>query len=145
MLLDCINQVTETQEKFQGLPLGARAVQIADGQTSTYFLTTFGRAKRETVCAGEVNIDPSLSQALHMLNGDAVHGKVAQGGAVKKLLDQGKTPEQVIETLYLRCLSRKPTPEETAEAAGRRRRRGEPASRSGRRVLGHPELPRVPV
>jgi len=112
MLLDCINQVTETREKFQGLPLGARAVQIADGQTSNYFLTTFGRAKRETVCACEANTDPSLSQALHMLNGEAVHGKIAQGGAVKKLLDQGKTPEQVIETLFVRCLSRKPTPEE---------------------------------
>ena len=145
MLLDCISQVTETKDKFQGLPLGARAVQIADGQTSTYFLTTFGRAKRETVCACEAKTDPTLSQALHMLNGDAVHGKIAQGGVVKKLLDQGKTPEQVIETLYVRCLSRKPTPEETAEAAGRRRRRGEPASRPGRRVLGHPELARVPV
>ncbi len=112
MLLDCINQVTETKEKFQGLPLGARAVQIADGQTSNYFLTTFGRAKRETVCACEANTDPSLSQALHMLNGDAVHGKIAQGGAVKKLLDQGKTPEQVIETLFVRCLSHKPAAEE---------------------------------
>jgi len=112
MLLDCVNQVTETKEKFQGLPLGARAVQIADGQTSTYFLTTFGRAKRETVCACEANTDPSLSQALHLLNGDAVQGKIAQGGVVKKLLGQGKTPEQVIDTLYLRCLSRQPTAEE---------------------------------
>ena len=60
MLLDCISQVTETKEKFRGLPLGARAVQIADGQTSTYFLTTFGRAPRETVCAdrGEYRPDP---------------------------------------------------------------------------------------
>ncbi len=43
-LLDCISQVTETKNKFPGLPLGARAVQIADGDASTYFLTTFGRA-----------------------------------------------------------------------------------------------------
>lgn len=112
MLLDCINQVTETKEKFQGLPLGARAVQIADGQTSNYFLTTFGRAKRETVCACEANTDPSLSQALHMLNGEAAHGKIVQGGAVKRLLDQGKTPEQVVETLFVRCLSRQPAPDE---------------------------------
>jgi hypothetical protein len=112
-LLDCVNQLTETQEKFQGLPLGARAVQIADGQTSTYFLTTFGRAKRETVCACEASTDPSLSQALHLLNGEAIHGKVLQGGGVKKLLDQGQTPEQVVEILYIRCLSRRPTPEET--------------------------------
>ncbi|MFT7643512.1 MAG: hypothetical protein ACI9G1_005278, partial [Pirellulaceae bacterium] len=35
MLLDCINQVAQTNDKFRGLPIGARAVQIADGQTST--------------------------------------------------------------------------------------------------------------
>ncbi|MBI3837610.1 MAG: DUF1549 domain-containing protein, partial [Planctomycetia bacterium] len=52
-LLDCLSQVTEVQEKFQGLPLGARAVQIADGQTSNYFLTSFGRSPRTTVCAAE--------------------------------------------------------------------------------------------
>jgi hypothetical protein len=111
-LLDCVSQVTETQEKFRGLPLGARAVQIADGETTTYFLTTFGRAKRETVCACEATTDPSLSQALHMLNGDAVHGKILQGGVVKKLLDAGKTPQQAIESLYVRCLTRQPTPDE---------------------------------
>jgi len=112
MLLDCLSQVTQTKEKFRGLPLGARAVQIADGETSTYFLTTFGRAKRETVCACEATTDPTLSQALHMLNGEAVQGKIAQGGVVKKLLEQGQTPEQVIESLYIRCLCRKPTADE---------------------------------
>jgi len=30
-MLDCISQVTETKTQFPGLPLGARAVQIADG------------------------------------------------------------------------------------------------------------------
>jgi hypothetical protein len=112
-LLDCLGQVTATKDKFQGLPLGARAVQIADGNASTYFLTTFGRAKRETVCACEATTDPSLSQALHLLNGNTVHGKIQQGGVVKTLLAGGKTPEQVIESLYIRCLSRKPTAEES--------------------------------
>jgi hypothetical protein len=112
-MLDCISQVTETKEKFRGLPLGARAVQIADGGTSTYFLTTFGRAKRDTVCACEASTDPSLSQALHMINGESAHGKIAQGGIVQRMLAEGKTPEQVIESLYIRCLTRKPTPEES--------------------------------
>jgi hypothetical protein len=113
-LLDCICTVTEAREKFQGLPLGARAIHIADGNASTYFLTTFGRAKRETVSASEATTDPSLSQALHMLNGAAVHGKIAQGGAVKKLLAQeGMTPEKALEALFFRCLTRKPTPDET--------------------------------
>lgn len=111
-LLDCLSQVTETEEKFRGLPLGARAVQVADGTTSNYFLTSFGRAPRETVCACEASTDPSLSQALHLLNGDAVHGKIQRGGVVKGLLDEGKTTEQAIKTLYIRCLTRKPTAEE---------------------------------
>ncbi len=42
-LLDTISAVTDTKDKFDGLPLGARAVQIADGTRSTYFLRTFGR------------------------------------------------------------------------------------------------------
>jgi hypothetical protein len=112
MLLDCLNQVTQTREKFRGLPLGARATQIADGETSTYFLTTFGRAKRETVCACEATTAPTLSQALHLLNGEAVQGKIAQGAVVKKLLDQGQTPTQVLESLYLRALGRKPVADE---------------------------------
>ncbi len=111
-LLDCITQVTETKDKFRGLPLGARAVQIADGGTSTYFLDTFGRSPRETVCAGDAKTDPTLSQSLHLLNGPTLEGKIQQGAVVKKLLAEKKTPEQVIETLYVRCLSRKPTADE---------------------------------
>lgn len=115
MLLDCISQVTETKDKFRGLPAGARAVQIADGNTSNYFLTTFGRAERETVCACEATTDPSLSQALHLLNGDTVDGKIRNGGVVKNLMAEGLSPEQVIETLFIRTLTRRPTPEETIE------------------------------
>ena len=50
VLLDIISQVTDTQNKFRGLPNGSSAVEIVDGGTSTFFLTTFGRATRTTVC-----------------------------------------------------------------------------------------------
>jgi len=115
VLLDTISQVTETKNKFQGLPLGARAVQIADGNVNTYFLTTFGRAKRDTVCSCEVVMEPNLSQALHLLLGETVNARIAQGGVVARLLKEGKTPEQVLEDLYLRCFSRKPTAAEIAD------------------------------
>jgi hypothetical protein len=108
-LLDCISQVTSTKEKFQGLPVGARAVQIADGSTSNYFLTTFGRSARTTVCADEATTDPSLSQALHLINGNAVSGKINQGGLLKQWKEQGLPPEGIIDRIYLRCLSRFPT------------------------------------
>jgi hypothetical protein len=112
-LLDCIGQATGAPDKFQGLPLGARAVQIADGATRNYFLTTFGRSPRDTVCACDATTEPTLSQALHMLNGNTIQGKIQQGNAVKKLLDAKKEPPEIIETLYARCLTRLPTPEET--------------------------------
>ncbi len=108
-LLDCISQATTTKDKFRGLPLGAKAVQIADGTTSNYFLTSFGRSPRNTVCANEASTDPSLSQALHLLNGDSVHGKISQGRLVATLLEQGRSPDEVIEQIYVRCLSRIPT------------------------------------
>jgi hypothetical protein len=87
-------------------------VQVADGRTSNYFLTTFGRSDRETVCACEAKTEPNLSQALHMLNGQTIGGKIAQGALVGKWLKEGKTPPQVIENIYIRALSRKPTADE---------------------------------
>lgn len=115
VLLDVISEVTNTKNKFRGLPVGARAVQIADGNTTNYFLTAFGRASRETVCACEVKVEPNLSQALHLLNGSTLQDKIQQGQIVASQLQAGKTPEQVIEDLYIRCLTRLPTEEEMAQ------------------------------
>ncbi len=115
VLLDCISEVTETQDKFPGLPRGAHAVEIADGNTANYFLTTFGRASRTTVCSCEVKVDPNLSQALHLLNGRTLQSKIEDGAVVKKLLKEGQTPDRIIENLYLRCFSRKPMDDEMAK------------------------------
>ncbi len=117
VLYDLVSQATGTmdQNKFRGLPQGARAVQIADGQTTTYFLTTFGRASRETVCSCEVKMDPNLSQALHLLNGDTVHNKIRGGGVVAKQLERKLSPEQIVDELYLSTLGRKPTAAEVSK------------------------------
>ena len=117
VLLDCLCAITNAPEKYPGLPMGARAVQIADGGLSTYFLTTFGRAPRVTVCACEAKSEPTLSQALHMLNGSAVHNKINQGKLVETMLDAGKPPNEVVEEIYIRCLGRKPTEEEAKRIA----------------------------
>lgn len=112
ILLDCLMQATGKVEKLPGLQRGASATQIADGKASTYFLTTFGRAKRETVCACESTAQPTLSQALQLLNGYSVHKKIGQGGLIEKWLEEGKQPAEVIDVIYLRCLSRAPTDQE---------------------------------
>jgi hypothetical protein len=112
ILLDAISQITETPNKFQGLPLGARAVQIADGAVSNYFLTTFGRAKRESVCSCEVKMEPTLSQALHLMNGDAVNDRIKQGRVIAKLISEKKTDREIVEELYLRVFGRMPKDKE---------------------------------
>jgi hypothetical protein len=115
VLLDVLAQVTETKHKFPGLPLGARAVEVADGRTTNYFLTTFGRATRQDVCTCAVKMEPSLSQALHLLNGDVANERIRQGNVVGRLLDAGQTPAAVIESLFIRCNGRGPTEEEQTE------------------------------
>jgi hypothetical protein len=112
VLLDCMAQVTETPEKYRGLPLGARATDIADGNTTTYFLRTFGRASRETVCSCEVKMEPNLSQALHLLNGQTIRRELAQSQVIPTMLKAGKSPDEIAEELYVRCFGRKPNDQE---------------------------------
>jgi hypothetical protein len=57
-------------------------------------------------------MEPTLSQALHLLNGDTVNAKIVQGGVVPRLIAQRKFPEERIADLYLRTLTRMPTREE---------------------------------
>jgi len=111
-MLDIITQVTQTKDDFPKLPVGARAVQINDGKTSNYFLQTFGRASRETACSCEVRMEPTLSQALHLMNGNTIQNKMRSGGLLKKLQDENLPATEVIDRLYVICLTRHPTAQE---------------------------------
>ena len=115
VLLDVLAEVTGTKNKFPGLPLGARAVQVADGRTTNYFLTTFGRATRDDVCSCAVRMDPNLSQALHLLNGDAVNERIRQGGVVERAIAAGRTDGEIVDDLFVRCYGRMPTERERVE------------------------------
>jgi len=108
VLLDSLSRITNTSDRFARLPEDARSVQIADGAVSNYFLSTFGRANRETVCSCEVDVVPTLSQAFHLINGETTNEKIEEGGLVKQMLASGATTEQVIERLYIRCYTRRP-------------------------------------
>jgi hypothetical protein len=111
VMLDCITQVTETQDKFRGLPMGGRAVQVPDGKTTDYFLTTFGRSDRQVICSRE-EVGPTLSQALHLINGVTIEQKIAAGGVIKKLMDQKLSSREIASELFLRCFGRQPTDQE---------------------------------
>ncbi|MGL6076318.1 MAG: DUF1549 domain-containing protein [Fimbriiglobus sp.] len=109
VMLDSINTVTETSTSFSGQPLGGRATQLPDGRSNNYFLMTFGRSSRATACSCEVKTSPTLSQALHLINGENTNTKIIEGKLVERMLAASVQTELVVEELYLRCLSRKPT------------------------------------
>jgi hypothetical protein len=81
---------------------------------SNYFLTTFGRAKRESVCSCEVKMEPTLSQALHLMNGDAVNDRIKQGKVVATMIQEKKTDHEIVTDLYLRVFGRAPVEKEWA-------------------------------
>ena len=54
-------------------------------------------------------MEPSLSQALHLLNGATVHEKIISGKVIPTLIEQENSNSQIIDELYQRCLGRKAT------------------------------------
>lgn len=116
-LLDAICVVTGMPEKFAGLPAGMRAVELPDPPAKHTFLKIFGQPQREMACQCERSSDSNLSQALQMINGPVVHNKLrADKGRIKLMVDQKKTDDEIITTIYLAALARKPIAEEIAAA-----------------------------
>jgi hypothetical protein len=114
VLLDSIAQATGTPTQFAGTANGFRAVQLFEGggAANNYFLKTFGLCARSSVNAAETRLEPTLEQALHMLNGDTLEGKLARNTVVPEDLKKGDKPEEILDDLFIRALSRKPSPAE---------------------------------
>jgi hypothetical protein len=113
VLLDAVNQATESREAFAGLPAGTRAISLPDPAVPSYFLTAFGRPLRNSPCECARTSQPDLTQALHLVNSPAIHQKVvAETGRVARLLKASRPDADLIEELYLATLSRLPTPAE---------------------------------
>jgi hypothetical protein len=116
-LADALDFATGTREKYQGLPLGTRAIQLPDTRVRSFLLDTFGRPPRQITCECERSAQPNIAQALHLLNGDFLNKKIAApAGRVEALLKDKRSLPNVVEELYLVTLSRPPRGEETARA-----------------------------
>jgi len=117
VLLDAISTVTGAATSFDGLPRGALAIQIPDGKMENPFLKTFGRPARELACECERESDSNLSQALQLIGGATVNGKLRDdNGRIAQLVKSGKSPAQIAQELYSVALCREPTPTELAAA-----------------------------
>src|SRR5439155_15003940 len=113
VLLDAISQATGVPEKFSGWPLGYRAIQVWDNRMPSYFFRIFGRPVRASVCECERSNEPSIAQALHLMNSEEITSKVRDGkGTARQLARSGKTNAEIIDELYLGTLSRYPSDKE---------------------------------
>jgi hypothetical protein len=119
-LLDAINVVTKSQNKFEGMARGTRAMQLPDNSfnTSSYFLAVFGRPDSSTSCECERSQDASLAQSLHLLNSKDVQDKITDDKGTAALLaaDTKSSDDEKLRQLYIAALSREPKEKELAVA-----------------------------
>lgn len=115
VMLDAISQVTGEPEPFPGRPRGTRAIEIWDNRLPSYFLEIFGRPERTSPCECGRTTEPTMSQALHLMNAPEVESRLASPrGRVAALVDSGATPAAIMDELCLAALGRMPSPSEQA-------------------------------
>ncbi len=128
VMLDAISQVAAAPTVFESnrrnankkngeaYPMGYRAMQLPDSNTTNYFLNTFGRPDRVQTCECERTNEPSMAQALHLANGDTLNSKLAQkNNRVDQLLASGRPASELVDEVYLSALSRFPTSKERTQ------------------------------
>jgi hypothetical protein len=133
VLLDMVCQSTGVGEKFPGVPAGSRAIQLWDSKVPHDFLKLFGRPVRATACECERNVEPSVGQVLHLLNGPEIQAKLAhENGNVARMVRTIADDPELVDELYLTFYSRFPTSAERTVATehlrhepGRRRQAAE--------------------
>ncbi len=117
VLLDAIDSACGTQERFRGVPLGTRAIELPDNNFTSYFLDTLGRPLRTITCECERTSQPNLAQVLHLANGDLIQKKLSdKTGRIAQLVKENADDEIATRKLYLAAFSRPPTDEEISLA-----------------------------
>ena len=113
VILDAYSQVTGVPTPYSGYPAGTRALQLPDTQVKSQFLTVFGRPARNVCDVAERSYDPTIAQALHVINGDTLNKKLsAPDGYVALFLKLGLSNSRILEHVYLTAFSRYPTESE---------------------------------
>ncbi len=116
VIVDIISQVTGTPQHFKGYPTGMRAVQLPDSRVDSYALTVFGRPQRQINSYTERIRHSTVSQVLHLVNGNVISEKLrTRGATLDRLISQGLSQEEIIREIYWISLSRPPATDELAE------------------------------
>jgi len=109
VMLDAVADFTQTPLSFQGMPSGSRAIATWNYKLGSEFLDAFGRPNSSAQCPCERDVRPSVVQALHMMHSNGLQAKLAdKNGRAAKLAASDKSPEQIVQELYLSAYGREP-------------------------------------
>ena len=109
VLLDGVSQATGIPARFNGWPVGYRAIEVWDNKLPSAFLEVFGRPPRQSVCACERGMEPSIAQALHLMNSAETMERIhSRTGTAARLAASSLTDDEVVEELFLLTCSRRP-------------------------------------
>jgi hypothetical protein len=94
-------------------PVGTRALQLPDTQLVSQFLDAFGRPERGQSCSCERQQESSVTQALHLYNGQTLNDKLRdKKSRVEEWLAEKISDAEAIRRVYSLALCREPTGEE---------------------------------
>jgi len=117
--LDAVDQVCGTRTNFGNMSNTARAVDLPHEGFGSYFLDTFDRPQRVSVCECERSPGATLAQVLLLANSDEIENKLAAGdGRLARLFNAKTSIPDVVDELYLAAYSRMPSSDERALATG---------------------------
>lgn len=124
VILDAYAQVTGVPTPFNQIytgveggvaptnnyPEGTRALQLPDSQIASRFLDAFGRPDRTQTCSCERQQDSSITQALHLNNGQTLNDKLrSPKSRVEDWLKEKISDAEAVRRLFLAALCRAPS------------------------------------
>ena len=113
VILDAMSQLTGVPSSFKGYPAGTRATQLPDVQVESQFLESFGRPPRLVCDTAERSSDPSIAQALHVINGTTLNDKLRSSRSnIGAFLKLGLSDTRILDHVFLSAFSRHPTESE---------------------------------
>ncbi|MCI0378234.1 MAG: DUF1553 domain-containing protein [Gemmataceae bacterium] len=100
-------------------PLGTRALQLPDTQLISQFLDAFGRPERGQTCSCERQSESSVTQALHLNNGQTLNDKLRdKKSRIEEWLKEKVNDEEALRRIFALALCRAPTTDEQSRFLG---------------------------
>ena len=115
VLADAIADVTGVAHEFEGEAARRRAVTIVDPLSPAPSLDVLGRCHRAAGCDENATSGGDLPAQLHLLNGELINRKLTDDqGRLHRLIEAGRTNDEIVGEFYLRSLARSPSADELA-------------------------------